>query len=178
MKTRFLIVAGLLFVLSSVSYAQNIYIVSSSTAAFGQDRTYAWSRQTNRNLIAPSALAEEVRKQINTELQNTGLTPVEEGPFQTLDVIVVVGGVASRQSQAIGMRIPHGSIGLEESAPCLDIELYDAGSGELIWRAVAEDVLNKGQSPGNTKIVDRTIAEMFRKFPYHLNGWIYAQWEK
>jgi hypothetical protein len=39
-------------------------------------------------------------------------------------------------------------------------------------------VLNEGQSPGNTKIVDRTIAGMFRRFPYHLNGRIYAQWEK
>jgi Domain of unknown function (DUF4136) len=178
MKTRFLVVAWLLFVLSSVIYAQNIYIVSSSTAAFGHDRTYAWSRQTNHNPIAPSALAEEVGKQIDKELQNIGLSPVEEGPYQTSDVIVVVGGVASHQSQAIGTEVPLGSIGPEESAPCLDIELYDARTGELIWRGVAEHVLNKSQSPGNTKIVDRTIAEMFRKFPYHLNGWIYAHWEK
>jgi hypothetical protein len=165
MKMRFLVPAGLIFIISSVTYAQNLYIVSSSTPAFGQALTYAWSRQMNSSPIADSFLAEEVQNQINKQMQdNIGLWLVPQGA----DLIVVA-------RTGIGFTGAELSSGRPEETPdSLVIELHDAKTDKLVWRGVAENVLNKGESQEKKQIMGRTIARMFDNFPYHVPGWVYA----
>jgi hypothetical protein len=40
---------------------------------------------------------------------------------------------------------------------------------------MAEDALNDSSSQENRQIVDRTIARMFKDFPYHVDEWRTAE---
>lgn len=171
MKIRFLVLAGLISVMSSVTCAQNLYIISSSTPAFGQARTYAWSQQANPSPIADSSLAEQVRSQINKQLDNVGLWPGQ----QSADLIVVASETVSDQSSGTGtVGAEFGSARPEETPNNLTIEIHDASTNQLVWEGVAIHVLRKGESQQNNQSVESAIGQLFKSFPYRVNEWDYA----
>ena len=149
MKTQLFILAGVISVISSVSCAQNILVVTSSSASFGHDWSFAWSQESNPHRIVDPFLANEVQSQIKAQLENVGLSPrVDE--FQVPNVIVVAT-----------------EMGPKPNPGTLVIELYDASTKALLWRAIAQNALNEGEWQDNKQIVDRAITKMFKNFPYH-----------
>ena len=75
MKTQFFVLAALISVMSSVTYAQNVHVFASSKASFGHDHSYAWSREKTPNPLTDSFLVDEVVTQANLHLKNVGLWP-------------------------------------------------------------------------------------------------------
>ncbi len=90
MKTKILILAGLLCCMSSVICAQSVYVNSSPNATFSAYHTYAWGQQQNPNQVASSFLAQEAQNQINTQLQSKGAKMIKES--ENPDLIVVISG--------------------------------------------------------------------------------------
>ena len=78
MKTKVLILTGLLCFLSAAVSAQNVYVNSSPNATFSSYHTYAWGQSQNPNQVASSFLAQEAQSQVNTQLQGKGLKMVRK----------------------------------------------------------------------------------------------------
>jgi hypothetical protein len=170
MKAQFLILAGLVFVVSSATRAQGIYAVSFSAAAFGYDQArlalappgrllFTWSQESNLNQMSVRSLADEVRNETKRQLENVGFSLVAGNDGQSPDVISQLSCVTPKR----------------DAPGTLIIELYDAKTKALLWRGLAEDALNDSNSQNDRQIVDRTIAWMFKHFPYHVNEWRSAE---
>jgi hypothetical protein len=165
MKAQFLILAGLVFLVSPVTRAQGIYVVSFSAAAFGYDESrlalappgrllFAWSQESNLSQISVRSLADEVRNETKRQLENVGFSLVA-GNGQTPDVIAQLSCLTSKR----------------DAPGTLIIKLHDAKTKAVFWRGVAEDALNDSNSQKDRQIVDRDIAWMFKHFPYQINVW-------
>jgi hypothetical protein len=169
MKTRILMLAGLLCFMSSVVFAQDVYVNSSPNANFPNYHTYAWGQNQNPNQIANSFLAQEAQTQVNNQLQNKSLRLVQES--ENPDLIVVMSGGMKTQTtyNAWGMRGIGGGMGgitPEQSVNgTLIIDVYDVKAKELVWRGVAQGTLNEKNSQKNMQMVDKAVAKMFKKYP-------------
>jgi len=158
MTAGHLALAGLVIVGSSTLWAQTGSIAKFSAAGFGRDHSFTWSQESSTELAVTSVLANEIKSQTKEQLENVGLAFVARGEYEQPEVLV-------------RLRCFH------STAPTLSIlaiELYDAQSKALIWRAEATPALNQGNPRASLIIVDRIITKMFEHFPYHLNGWMSA----
>jgi len=108
--------------------------------------------------MVPPALASEIRSQIKDQLQSVGLALVARDGYQQPDVLARVRCFHSTAPTLV----------------ILAVELYDTQSKALIWRAEAKPVLSQVDSRASLIVLDRTIAKLFERFPYHLNGWMSA----
>ena len=123
-----------------------------------RDHSFTWRQESSAELAVTPILANEIKSQTKEQLQNVGLAFVARDEYEEPGVLV-------------RLRCLH------STAPTLlslAIELYDAQSNALIWRAEATPALSQGDSRASLIIVDRTITRMFEHFPYHLNGWMSA----
>src|SRR5882762_11777096 len=90
MKLRILFGLALICLVSSVAFAQSIYVDYDHSLDFSQYHTYAWGQQPNPNQIKNPFLAQEAQTQINAQLQSKGLQLVTES--QNPDLIVLTSG--------------------------------------------------------------------------------------
>ena len=169
MKTTLVTLIGLLCLMSSVAYAQDVYVNASPNANFSSYHTYAWGQQQNPNQIASSFLAQEAQNQVNSQLQSKGLKMVKESENPDL-IVVLSGGMKAQTSyNAWGMRGIGGGMGgltPEQSLTgTLVVDLYDTKAKEMVWRGIAQDTLNEKNSQKNMQMVDKAVAKMFKKYP-------------
>jgi hypothetical protein len=169
MRTKILILAGLLCLISSVASAQDVYVNSSPGANFSQYHTYAWGQKQNPNQIANPFLAQEAQSQINTQLQSKGLKLVQESESPDL-VVIGSGGMKTQTSYNMyGTRMIGGGMGSitpqQNVIGTMIVDIYDAKAKELVWRGVAQGTLNEKNSQKNMQLVDKAVAKMFKKFP-------------
>lgn len=167
MKTRILIGALAISLVSGVVVAQQVSVNYNHNQSFAQYHTYAWGG-VDKNRIANSILAQEAQQDINAALQTKGLQMVQEN--QNPDLIVTAGGGAREQTSysAWGMRGIGGGMG--EITPEQNIEgtlivnLYDTKTKSLVWRGIAEKTLEKSGEK-NQKAVAKAIEKMFKQWP-------------
>jgi hypothetical protein len=169
MKTKMLIVAGLLCFMSSLASAQNVYVNSSPNANFSSYHTYAWGQNQNPNQVASSFLAQEAQTQVNTQLQSKSLKMVKEEENPDL-IVVISGGMKTQTSyNAWGMRGIGGGMGgitpEQNVVGTLIVDIYDVKAKELVWRGMGQDTLNEKNSQKNMQMVDKAVAKMFKKYP-------------
>src|SRR5664279_6085732 len=92
-----LAVTGLAFLLLVMPLvAQDVKVNYNQSRDFSTFHTYAWGEKPNPNSVKNPALAQEVRKQINLQLQGRGLKLVPE--LQTPDLVLVVSGASKEQA--------------------------------------------------------------------------------
>jgi len=169
MKTKMLILTALLCCVTAVVSAQTVYVNSSPNANFSSYHTYAWGQNQNPNQVANSFLAQEAQSQINTQLQSKGLQMVQEN--QNPDLIVVISGGMKTQTSynAWGMRGIGGGMGgitpQQNVIGTLIVDIYDVKVKELAWRGMAQNTLNESNSKKNMQMVDKAVANMFKKYP-------------
>ncbi len=169
MKSKMLVLAGLLCLLAAVASAQTVYVNSSPNANFSSYHTYAWGQSPNPNAVASSFLAQEATNQINTQLQSKGLKMVQETENPDL-VVIISGGMKTQTSyNAWGMRGFGGGMGgitpEQNVIGTLIVDIYDVKAKELAWRGMAQNTLNTSNSQKNMKMVDNAVAKMFKKYP-------------
>ena len=169
MNTRILLYLSLLLGFNcAAASAQDVYVNSSPNANFSSYHTYAWGQQQNPNQIANSFLAQEAKKQIDTQLQSKGLKLVQESENPDL-IVVGSGGMKTQTSyQAWGMRGIGGGMGgitPEQSLTgTLIVDIYDVKEKQLVWRG-GQGTLNEKNSQKNMQLVDKAVAKMFKKYP-------------
>jgi hypothetical protein len=169
MKTKILVLTGLLCFLSAAVSAQNVYVNSSPNATFSSYHTYAWGQNQNPNQVASSFLAQEAQSQVNTQLQGKGLKMVQESENPDL-IVIISGGMKTQTSyNAWGMRGIGGGMGgitpEQNVVGTLIVDIYDVKAKELVWRGMGQDTLNEKNSQKNMQMVDKAVAKMFKKYP-------------
>ena len=167
MKTRLVLCAMLVFVVSTISVGQQVSVNYNHSQSFTQFHTYAWA-SNNANKIQNSILAQVAVQDINSALQGKGLQKVEEG--QNPDLIVSANGGMKEQTSysAWGMRGIGGGMGgitpEQNVIGTMIVDLYDAKNQSLVWRGMAQNSLNNNGSK-NQQMVQKAVAKMFKQWP-------------
>jgi hypothetical protein len=169
MKTKMLMLAGLICFASFAASAQDVYVTSSPSANFSSYHTYAWGQQQNPNQIASPFMAQEAQTQINNQLQSKGLKLVKETENPDL-VVVASGGMKTQTSYNMyGMRMIGGGMGSisaqQNVIGTLIVDIYDVKAKEMVWRGIGQGTLNESKSQKNMQMVDKAVAKMFKKYP-------------
>ena len=167
MKTKIVLCAILVCVISTMAVAQQVSVNYDHNVNFAQYHTYAWgSNDTNR--IQNSILAQVAQQDINAAMQGKGLQMVQES--QNPDIILTASGGMKQQTSysAWGMRGIGGGMGgitpEQNVEATLVVSLYDAKQQSLVWRGIGQDTLsNKGNK--NQEAVQKAITKMFKQWP-------------
>jgi len=176
MKLRILFGLALICLVSSVAFAQSIYVDYDHSLDFSQYHTYAWGQQPNPNQIKNPFLAQEAQTQINAQLQSKGLQLVPES--QNPDLIVLTSGGMKTQVyynawSTGGWRWGGGmgTITPEQSViGTLVVDLYDTKAKQMAWRGTGQGTLNESKSEKNRQLVVKAVSKMFQKYPYPPNN--------
>src|SRR5277367_1462245 len=168
MKTKILMLTGLLCFMCSVVAAQDVYVTSSPSGNFSAYHTYAWGKQPNPNQIASPIMAQEAQNQINTQLQAKGLKLVQESENPDL-LVVGSGGMKSETSYtAMGIRGFGGGMGTitpqQNVVGTLIVDIYDSKTKSLVWRGIGQDTLSNNGNK-NQQVVGKAVQKMFKQWP-------------
>ena len=164
MKTKMVVLLGLLLCVSSV--VAGVEVEFEEGVDFTKYRTYAWGKGTP---AAKPEYQEWIVAAITRELGERGLRPAtDEEP----DLLVVSVAFAMLDFVARGnfIKLRNSSLGLITSDVVgtgtghLVIDLVDATSDKVVWRAVAEKAFSEEISNPQKKI-DKITKKMFRTYP-------------
>lgn len=167
MKTRIVVNALALCLISTVVAAQQVSVNYNHGQSFAQYHTYAWG-SNNANQIQNSILAQVAHQDIDAAMQSKGLQMVEES--QNPDLILTSNGGMREQTSysAWGMRGIGGGMGgitpEQNVEGSLIVDLYDAKTKSLVWRGIAENSLNKNGNK-NQQMVEKAVQKMFKQWP-------------
>jgi hypothetical protein len=167
MKTRSALSAMLICLASTIAVGQQVSVNYNHSQSFSGYHTYAWG-SNNANQVQNSILAQVAVQDTDAALQGKGWQKVEES--QTPDVLVTVSGGLKQQTSysAWGMRGIGGGMGgitpEQNVIGTLIIDLYDAKTQSLVWRAIGQNALNNNGSK-NQQMVQKAIVKMFKQWP-------------
>src|SRR5579862_2374018 len=159
MKTPFALSAMLVCVASTIALGQQVSVNFNHSQSFAGYHTYAWG-SNNANQVQNSILAQVAVQDTDAALQGKGWQKVEES--QTPDVLVTVSGGLKQQTSysAWGMRGIGGGMGgitpEQNVIGTLIIDLYDAKTQSLVWRAIGQNTLNNNGNK-NQQIMQKAI---------------------
>jgi hypothetical protein len=169
-KKRIVSFAMILFLLSTIAVAQNVYVDYNHAMDFSKFKTYAWGQGANPNAIQDSILLQTAQQEVNSQLALKGLQMVQES--QNPDIVVVMSSGLKQQTSynawgTGGWRWGGGmaSITPETSdVGTLVVDIYDANGKQMVWRGISQDTLsNKGSK--NEKEMNKAIEKMFKQYP-------------
>lgn len=174
---RILMVA--LVTLSMAGCASNVVTDYNSGVVFGDYSTWAFAADADNSSFV-SLDGNRVQSAVARELNRKAMSKVEESEADLLVSWQIVEQERLEQSGlGLGLGFGTGNFGWGLSAPPpvrevkegkLVVELVDAKSEEVVWRAASRRYLNENQSPENRrKLVDEVVAEMFTKYPPELD---------
>jgi len=169
MKLKKYIFTSLLVIaiLTTVALAANVSTDYDHSANFSGYKTYSWTKVEAANSIWDARVKEAVDKQLAAK----GLTQVPSGG----DVSVVAIETTRTEQQLNTYYNGFGGRrfgGFGDATTTVDkykvgtlvIDMFDASSKNLIWRASASDTLS-GNPEKNTKNLDKGVQKMFSHFP-------------
>jgi hypothetical protein len=153
--------------LTAAAFAAQVSTDYDHAARFSAYKTYSWTKVETVNSIWDA----RVKDAVNKELSAKGWTQVPSGG----DVSVVAVGTTRTEQQLNtnyngfgGRRL--GGFGdatttvNRYNVGTLVVDMFDAGSKNLIWRASASNTLS-GSPEKNTKNLDKDVQKMFSHFP-------------
>jgi hypothetical protein len=131
---------------TNIAYARKVTTLVSSTAPFTAYRTYAWMP----GMPASHPLVEQdIRALVVMELAARGLNPVNE-----LSDLYVSTSVVTQE------RTPG-------AFNTLIVEMYDAHTGQLVWRAAASSKVSTRPWENTERLNDR-VERIFETYPINL----------
>ena len=169
--TRVTTYGAFMMVLLGSAFGQHIQTDFDHQANFSRYKTYSWQEVKASN----SLWDDRIKDAVNAQLAAKGWTQVDNGA----DVAIVA--IKTTQTEKTlrtfydglggGWRW-RGFGGFGESTTTeqdykegtLVVDMYDASTKQLIWRASAEDMLSD-KAEKNEKNLDKGVAKMFKSFP-------------
>jgi uncharacterized protein DUF4136 len=161
--TCFLVIASL----TTVALAAKVSTDYDHSANFGSYKTYSWTKVETANSIWDA----RVKQAVDKELAGKGWTQVPSGGDVSLVAVettrtkqqlnTLYDGFGGRRFGGFGnatTTIENYKVGT------LVVDMFDAGSKNLIWRASVSDTLS-GDPEKNTKNLDKGVQKMFSHFP-------------
>jgi hypothetical protein len=168
-----LFLVGMAFFIVGSASAQQVKTDYDRSANFSQYKTYSWEQVKTRNPLD----ADRIKNAVNAALAAKGWSQVNSGG----DVSVVAMEITRDQQTlntfydgfggAWGWR-RFGAGGFAEATTTTEtykvgtvvVDLFDAKTKQLIWRASASDTLSNN-SDKNIKSLDKGVNKMFNHFP-------------
>jgi hypothetical protein len=164
--TRMGLVALVLALLPAVALAQKVSTDHDPNAPFATFKTFAWTTGTP----SPNPLGESrIHDGVIAKLAAAGLKPVTDNP----DLVVATHAVGKEEKELVstGYGGPYrwgggmGTTSVETyMVGTLVVDLYDAKTKKLVWRAVGSDTLSD-KPEKNTQKVTKALDKMFKEFP-------------
>jgi uncharacterized protein DUF4136 len=165
---------GIALLFASASVAQQVKTDYDRSANFSQYKTYSWEKVQTQDQL----WVDRIKEAVNTALAAKGLTPVESGGDMAIVAIEM-----TKNQQTLntfydgfgggwGWRRGGGFGGFGDATTTTDtykvgtlvVDLFDAHTKKLIWRASASDTLSD-KSDKNIKNLDKGVQKMFDHFP-------------
>jgi hypothetical protein len=153
--------------LTTVALAAKISTDYDHSANFAGLKTYSWSKVQTANSIWDA----RVKAAVDKELVGKGLTQVPSGGDVSIAAVETTqtqqqlntyyDGFGGRRFGGFGnatTTVEHYKVGT------LVVDMFDAGSNNLIWRGSASDTLS-GNPEKNTKNLDKGVQKMFSHYP-------------
>ena len=173
LQKRMMLSLVVLLLSAIAASAANISSDYDHNTNFAKYKTYSWGKVKT----ADSLWDERVKDAVNRELGAKGWTLVPSGG----EVTVTARDAIHNQEQlntfydqfgGFGGRRWGGGIGTGMATTTVDtykvgtlvVDMFDAGSKNLIWRSAASDTLSNN-SDKNIKNLDKNVHKMFQHFP-------------
>ena len=156
-------VIGLL-ILPAVASAQKVTVDADPSATFSAYRTYAWTAGTP----SPNPLGEDrIHASVDQQLAAKGFT-MAANP----DVYVATQVVTREQKELVASGFGggwgfggYGTASVETYVQgTLVVDVYDAQTKKLVWRAKATDTASD-KPEKNTAKINKALAKMFERYP-------------
>jgi Domain of unknown function (DUF4136) len=153
--------------LTTAAFAEDITVDYNHSANFGNYHTYSWQKVETANSIWDA----RVKDAVNKELAAKGWTQVPSGG----DVALVAVETTHNRQQFNTFYDNFGGRrfgGFGDSTTTVEnyrvgtlvVDMFDAGSKNLIWRGTSSGVLS-GNPEKNTKNLDKGVQKLFSHFP-------------
>jgi Domain of unknown function (DUF4136) len=168
LQSRIAASVGLMLVLATVSFAQDVKTDYDHSANFGQYKTYSWEKVQTKDPL----MVDRIKDAVNSTLAAKGWTLIPSGGDveafaiettqnqQTLDTFYNGFG-GGRRWGGFGdatTTVETYKVGT------LVIDLFDAKTEKLIWRGSSSDTLSDNADK-NTKNLGKGVTKMFKHFP-------------
>jgi uncharacterized protein DUF4136 len=170
MRTITMLWTAGLVLLARGAAAQDVNYDYDRHANFAAYRTYAWVGGTT--LAADDLNHARIVAAVDRELAAKGLAKADSGAKPDVQVLYLVGLRQDLEFNGYENRlvVPDGgaSWGRVEPVPVgtLAVEIIDAKSHALVWRAGATKDLNLGQSPERwERNLNKAVEKMFKHYP-------------
>jgi hypothetical protein len=172
MRIKSLVVTACMALMATTLLAQNVTFDFDKSADFKRFKTYAWVRGT---VLADQFNHARVVKAIDSQLTQRGLAevPATAGP----DVLVAYHASFDRDLQISGFSTGWGPYRFGPGASAmarteeilvgtLAVDIVDARTKTIVWRAVAVKDVNVNAKPDEReKNISRATAKMFKSYP-------------
>jgi hypothetical protein len=147
--------------------AQDVKVDWDRSAPFPIYKTYSWGKDTRLtgNLLVDRRIVDAIDRQLHAQgLQCSESADVLLAAHVTTRDRALLHGFYGdwRGSDWAGV----GTTGIldELTQGALIVDLYDAGTGRLVWRAMATGAVSRNPEE-NDKRVSKTVGKMFKSFP-------------
>jgi len=169
--TRVTTYGAFLMVLLGSAFGQHIQTDFDHQATFSRYKTYSWQEVKASN----SFWDDRIKDAVNAQLAAKGWTQVDNGADVAIVAIKTTRTEKTLQTFYDGLGGGwrwRGFGGFGESTTTeqdykegtLVVDMYDASTKQLIWRASAEDMLSD-KAEKNEKNLEKGVAKMFKSFP-------------
>ncbi len=165
MKTRFLILAGVLCLIPALALAQQVNVDWQRGTDFSKYKTYAWGVGTHP--IPDSLWNQRIIDMVDGQMQAKGLQKV--GLEQSPDLIVVYNAGLQQNVSYYGYWSGWwmGTESIQqviEKEGTLVVDLLDPQQKMTVWRGTATDTLSD-KSEKNISKAQKMVNKMFQKYP-------------
>jgi len=169
--TRVTTYGAFLMVLLGSAFGQHVQTDFDHRANFSRYKTYSWQEVKASN----SLWDDRIKDAVNAQLAAKGWTQVDNGADVAIVAIKTTRTEKTLQTFYDGLGGGwrwRGFGGFGESTTTeqdykegtLVVDMYDASTKQLIWRASAEDMLSD-KAEKNEKNLEKGVAKMFKSFP-------------
>ena len=165
--------AGILFLFTSFSMAQQVKTDYDRAADFAHYKTYSWEHVKTKDPL----FVDRIENAVNAVLAARGWTQVESGGDVSIVAIQMTSNQETLNTFYNGFgggwgwrRFGGGGIGEATTTTetykvgTLFVDLFDAKTKKLLWRGTSSDILSNN-SDKNIKNLDKGVEKMFKQFP-------------
>jgi len=173
-----LMIVGVLFAWSVAASAQDIKYNFLQGTDFSKYKTYKWVKVSNAQY--PNSIVDsQIMQAVDSQLATKGLTKTEDNPD-----LYVIYQVAVNQEKQWNSYSTGGSPwgwggwggwgGMSTTTTTsqtinigtLNVDLYDVGTKQQVWRGEASKTLGSGKDPQKVnKNLNKAVAKLFKKYP-------------
>lgn len=187
MKKTIALTAGLLLMLTGLTFAQNITIDADKklNTDFSKYKTYGWASQIDDKLdpglyfLNDLALKERIRNAIGYEMDGRGYNYKRQSPdllvnFRVFDQPATIRGFTGYGTTYFGskeVREPEDVTTFEIKPGSIIINLVDTKTGQVVWRGLASGLTtNNGFDRRNNKIRE-AVTLLFNEYNFRADSY-------